>query len=257
MYCGHWQKAIHAAIAIEILHNFTLVHDDIMDQAPMRRNQPTIHQKWNMNTAILSGDALLIHAYNSLSQCDHDKLPEILKVFNSTAIMICEGQQLDMNFETRKDVSIEEYIRMIRLKTAALIGGSLKIGAVLGNASKKEADKVYNIGIHLGIAFQLMDDLLDVYSYNEKFGKRIGGDIASNKKTYLYLKAHELADANTKHQLYHIFENTSMNEENKIDAVETIYKQFNIKEATINAIQKYTTACISMILSLDLYQARN
>ena len=185
-------RALPAAKAIEVFHNFTLVHDDIMDKAPLRRGKQTVHEKWNDNIAILSGDTLLIEVYNHFLEGEYTNLSEILKVFNRTAIEVCEGQQLDMNFETRTDVTLAEYMNMIRLKTSVLVGGSFKIGALVAEASKENADLIYEFGVNLGIAFQLQDDYLDCFGEPEKFGKQVGGDIISNKKTFMMLKAMEL-----------------------------------------------------------------
>ncbi len=175
-------KARHPALAVEIFHNFTLIHDDIMDNAPLRRNQSTVHVKWNANTAILSGDAMLVEAYQELCKCDVAIIPALLEIFNDTALKVCEGQQLDMNFESLRKVSIPQYLKMIELKTAVLLGASLKIGALVGGADEKSARVLYDFGKHLGIAFQLQDDILDVYANTEKFGKLQGGDIVANKK---------------------------------------------------------------------------
>lgn len=183
------EKALPQALAIEVFHNFTLVHDDIMDAAPTRRKQPTVHEKWNTNIAILSGDVMLIKAYQFLAQVDPEKLPEVLAVFNRTSIEVCEGQQMDMNFEERMDVSIHEYIEMIRLKTSVLLGAALEIGAIVAGASKEDCQRIYNFGQYLGIAFQIQDDILDLYADPEKFGKMVGGDVVANKKTLLYLIA--------------------------------------------------------------------
>lgn len=189
------EKALPQALAIEVFHNFTLIHDDIMDEAPTRRKMPTVHEKWNTNIAILSGDVLLIKAYQLLAQIDPEKLPEVLDVFNTTSVEVCEGQQMDMNFEERADVSIREYIEMIRLKTSVLLGGALEIGAIVAGASKEDRKRIYDFGQYLGIAFQIQDDILDLYADPEKFGKMVGGDVVANKKTLLYLMAAGSANA--------------------------------------------------------------
>ena len=188
------RSVLMPALGVEILHNFTLLHDDIMDHAEVRRGKATVHKKWDENTAILSGDAMFILAYKYLAKCNEKVLAKVLNIFSKTALEICEGQQYDMDFEERYDVSIDEYLEMIRLKTAVLLGCSLKIGAICGGADDKDADLLYDFGINIGLAFQLMDDILDVYADYETFGKEPGGDIASNKKTFLLLKALELAD---------------------------------------------------------------
>src|SRR5690606_4750879 len=194
MFSCDLAKALPSAIAIELFHNFSLMHDDIMDKAPLRRGEATVHEKWGINTAILSGDFILIHAYQYIVQNDAKVLAPLLTIFNDTAAKVCIGQQLDMNYEQREGVSIVEYIEMIRLKTAVLLGAALQMGATVANAKEKDALALYQCGVNLGIAFQLQDDYLDVYGDSDKFGKRVGGDIAENKKTFLLLKALELAD---------------------------------------------------------------
>lgn len=188
------ESAIKAALAIEVFHNFTLIHDDIMDEAPLRRNQETVHTKWNQSIAILSGDVLFVKAYELLTQQPTGDLRFLIEIFNRTAIEVCEGQQLDMDFESRKDVSVDEYIEMIRLKTSVLLGCALEFGAVTSNASKEDCAHIYDFGVNIGLAFQIQDDILDLYADPEKFGKQVGGDVLSNKKTMLYLKALEFAN---------------------------------------------------------------
>lgn len=182
-------EVINQALAIELFHNFTLIHDDIMDNAPLRRGMATVHEKWNSNVGILSGDALLIVAYQHLCRLDGKYLPDVMKIFNQTAIEVCEGQQMDMEFESRMDVTTAEYIEMIRLKTSVLLGAALKIGAIISDASDKNQELLYQFGVHIGIAFQIQDDILDFYADPEKFGKQVGGDVLANKKTILYLTA--------------------------------------------------------------------
>lgn len=183
------EKALPQALSVEVFHNFTLIHDDIMDDAPLRRNMTTVHEKWNVNIGILAGDVMLIEAFKLLSRIDADKLPEALELFNHTAIEVCEGQQLDMDFQDREDVSIHEYIEMIRLKTSVLLGSALRLGAIVAGASEKDKDAIYQFGEHVGVAFQIQDDILDLYANPDKFGKQVGGDILANKKTMLYLTA--------------------------------------------------------------------
>ena len=187
------ESAIHASLSIELFHNFSLIHDDIMDKAPLRRGEKTVHLKWNEDIAILSGDVLLIKAYQELAKQDKKHVPALLNLFNQTAVEVCEGQQLDMDFEGREDVAIEEYIEMIRLKTSVLLGCALEFGAIVSNASVKDSELIYEFGQNLGIAFQIQDDILDLFGDPKKFGKQIGGDILSNKKTILLLKAIEIA----------------------------------------------------------------
>ena len=192
------ENAIHASLSVELFHNFSLIHDDIMDKAPLRRSQPTVHTKWNDNIAILSGDVLLVKAYQELAKQYPIHISALLEVFNKTAVEVCEGQQMDMDFEVKEDVLISDYIEMIRLKTSVLLGCALEMGAIIANASEEDRSLIYDFGQNVGIAFQLQDDILDLFGDPEKFGKQIGGDIISNKKTYLLLRAFELA--NTEHQ---------------------------------------------------------
>jgi len=196
------ETAINPALALEVFHNFTLLHDDIMDKADLRRNQQTVHKKWNENVAILSGDTMSIKAYELLSKIPAEFLSEVLQAFNKTALQVCEGQQLDMNFESRLDVSVEEYLEMIRLKTSVLIAVSLKIGAIMAGALRNDVHKLYDFGLNLGLAFQLQDDYLDAYGDVQAFGKKIGGDIVANKKTFLLIKALETSDKETSEVIY-------------------------------------------------------
>ncbi len=239
LYNDNIDIAINAALGIEIFHNFTLLHDDIMDHAEIRRNNPTVHIKWDENRAILSGDAMSIKAYELISKSVPSKLPAILQVFNQTALKVCEGQQFDMNYELKENVSIDEYLRMIELKTAVLISGSLKIGSILGGASEDEADKLYEFGRNIGLAFQLQDDLLDAFGSIEKFGKKIGGDIVKNKKTYLLIKAFELADKKNLNLLNELISGNSHAPDEKTDKVISIYNSLNIKKITENKINLY------------------
>ncbi|MCD4683344.1 MAG: polyprenyl synthetase family protein [Bacteroidales bacterium] len=239
MFGGNISNALDPAIGIEIFHNFTLLHDDIMDQAPIRRGKSTVHEKWNPNVAILSGDTMMALSYEFIMKTPEKVRSKIFSAFNQTAIEVCEGQQYDMNFESQNDVSIANYIKMIRLKTAVLIAGSLKIGALVAEASPEDADNIYRFGENIGIAFQLKDDLLDVFSDEEKFGKQNGGDILANKKTFLYLKAFELADSKTYESLHFFFNKDFDNELEKINGVKEIYETLNIDSITSKEIEKY------------------
>lgn len=246
------EEAVPAAMAIEVFHNFTLLHDDIMDQAPTRRNSLTVYKKYNDNVAILSGDAMSIMAYNYLLKCNFsDPVPSI-RLFSQTALEVCEGQQLDMDFETRADVSIPEYLNMIRLKTGVLLACSLKIGALAANAPEKNAELIYDFGINLGIAFQLQDDLLDVFADPEKFGKKIGGDIVSNKKTFLLLKALELADGGDRKIILDWISKKEFNPEEKIEAVTNIYNHLNIKKITEDCIEEYYREAMQVLGEMDV-----
>lgn len=233
------EEAIDLAIGIELFHNFTLAHDDILDKSETRRGNPTIHTKWNENVAILSGDAMLIMAYQYI--CKSKSSRACLQVFNKTAMQVCEGQQYDMDYENEIIITVPEYINMIRLKTAVLIATSLKIGALAANATKKEQDLIYNFGENLGIAFQLQDDLLDTYGDAEKLGKTIGDDIVTNKKTFLLIKTLEMLKDEKKNKLISILKNeiTFSSKEKKINAVKTIYDSVGIKDITQDIIDKY------------------
>ncbi len=229
LFNGDVNKAIHPALAIETFHNFTLMHDDIMDKAPLRRGKPTVHEKWSESVAILSGDVMFVEAFKLMIKVESSILSSVLSVFNDTAVGVCEGQQIDMNFESLDNVSIDDYLEMIRLKTAVLLGGALKIGALIGKSSAEEAQKLYDFGVHLGIAFQLQDDILDVYGDPKKFGKKVGGDIILNKKTYLLIKAKSLAKGKEKILLESWLNQKDLNQDEKIKAVTDIYNDLNIK----------------------------
>ncbi len=239
LFGGDYKKALGPAIGVEIFHNFTLLHDDIMDEAPIRRGKPTVYKKWNPNIAILSGDTMMALAYEYIMNAPKEIRNEVFSIFNKTAIEVCEGQQYDMNFETQANVEIPDYMEMIRLKTAVLLAGSLKIGAVIGGASATDAEKIYSFGTKIGIAFQLKDDLLDVFSDEDKFGKLKGGDIVTNKKTYLYIKAFELADPSDNKKLTANFRQEFNDPGEKIKAVKKIYEDLNIEQITLDEISNY------------------
>tara|TARA_R110002050_G_scaffold149463_1_gene276059 strand:+ start:106362 stop:107333 length:972 start_codon:yes stop_codon:yes gene_type:complete len=244
-------NAMPQALAIEVFHNFTLLHDDIMDEAPLRRNQETVHLKWNVNTGILSGDAMLIKAYQLLSATPHIYLPEILALFNETALGVCEGQQLDMEFEERNDVQIPEYIEMIRLKTAVLLACALKTGAIIGGAENDAMDKMYEIGENLGIAFQLQDDILDAFG-TAKIGKRQGGDIISNKKTYLLITALKEAKGETLAELNKWIEAKEFDEEEKVAAVLRIFEKLNVRAISEKEMSIYSDKAFKSLDALAL-----
>jgi len=252
LFGGKQALAIDAAIAIEIFHNFTLIHDDIMDNAPIRRGHPTVFKKWNVNTAILSGDVMLVESYKLISTCESIILPEVLKTFNKMAAEVCEGQQYDMNFETQQNITIDDYLKMIELKTAVLLGASLRIGALIAKASVTDVNHIYAFGQNIGIAFQLMDDLLDVYGNPEKFGKQVGGDIISNKKTYLLLKAKELAKNELKKELEFCLSSKTLSPENKVNRVKAIYSQLKIKELTMNEMNHFYNTAIAHLDSIEV-----
>ncbi|PJA06457.1 MAG: isoprenyl synthetase [Flavobacteriales bacterium CG_4_10_14_0_2_um_filter_32_8] len=251
LFGGKQEDALNAALAIEVFHNFTLVHDDILDNAPLRRGKKSVYEKWNANIAILSGDVMLIQAIQLLSKSNKTHLLEILAIFNTTAIQVCEGQQFDMNFETSLTVSIDDYLKMIALKTAVLLGGSLKIGAVLANAKIEDANHIYEFGKNLGIAFQLMDDVLDLYGNPDKFGKRIGGDIISNKKTYLLLKATELATGRIKKELDFCLTSKVLDDDAKVNKVKIIFNELNIKQLALDEMNLFYNTAISHLDSID------
>lgn len=219
-------------MAVEIFHNFSLVHDDIMDAAPLRRGKPTVHHKYNLNAGILSGDVMLVKAYEFLLQTDSPFVAELTRIFTKMAIQVCEGQQMDMDFETQANVSIEDYLKMIELKTAVLLGCAIELGALIGGASKKDAELLFDFGRNLGIAFQLQDDLLDAFGDPKKVGKKWGGDIVQNKKTYLYLKALELAPKEIADKLALLYNVDTEKESNKINVVLEIFGQLGIKSLT-------------------------
>lgn len=224
------EKALAPAYAIEVFHNFTLMHDDIMDAAPLRRGKTTVHHKWNLNTGILSGDVMLIQAYEYLCQVEAAILPEVIRIFNEVAIGVCEGQQFDVDFETMESVSIPQYIKMIELKTSVLVAGAMRIGALVGGANKEDAYHLGEFGRNIGIAFQLQDDILDTYGDPEKFGKKVGGDIAQNKKTYLVLKSLELATPEVAERLNYLLSTYPEDESGKIKEVTAIFDYLDIRK---------------------------
>ncbi|MDP4187211.1 MAG: polyprenyl synthetase family protein [Bacteroidota bacterium] len=246
------EKAIKPAIGLEIFHNFTLLHDDIMDKAPIRRNKPTVHTRWNENVAILSGDAMCIKAYEYLGQCEGKYLKPVFDVFTQTALQVCEGQQYDMNFETADTVNIDQYLEMIKLKTSVLLAASLKIGAILGGASEKDADLLYSCGCNFGLSFQLQDDLLDVYGDQDIFGKKIGGDIVANKKTYLLIQALEAATDKEKVELNGLLKDQSIDANTKVARVKAFYDKKNVKAITEAAIGKYFSKAVVDLFTVDV-----
>lgn len=249
---GNVLQATKPALAIEFFHNFTLMHDDIMDKAPLRRGKPTVHAKWNDAVAILSGDIMLIDAYKLISQVEASILPQVLTLFNTTAQEVCEGQQFDMNFEKEASVSIANYLNMIRLKTAVLLGGALKTGALIAHASTSNQNLIYDFGVNLGIAFQLQDDILDVYGDPEKFGKQIGGDIISNKKTFLLIKALELAKGSDQNLLISLLENKSIKAESKVEQVTNLYNKLSIKNIAEEAMLDFANRAIESLNAIAI-----
>lgn len=252
LFGGDINEAKSPALAIEMFHNFTLMHDDIMDNAPLRRGQPTVHEKWSSSVAILSGDVMFVKAYKLMIQVKPEILTGVLEVFNKTAVEVCEGQQIDMNFESRNEVSVDEYIEMIRLKTAVLLGGALKIGALIGNATKQNADLLYQFGENLGLAFQLQDDILDVYGDPLKFGKQVGGDIISNKKTYLLIKALELAKDDDLLNLNNWLSKKDFIPEEKVEAIKALYNKLNIRKLSEEVMQAYAKKALDAFDQIDV-----
>ena len=244
---GDEDAAIHPAAAFEMLHNFTLIHDDIMDNAPIRRGQPTVYKHWSSNIAILSGDALATLALREMlyTPTRPETVIALTDLLSQTSIEICEGQQKDLDFETAENVSIDDFIRMIRYKTAVMLAGCLKAGALLSHASESDCEAIYQYGIYLGLAFQLKDDLLDVYGDTAVFGKPIGGDIRENKKTYLYLRALQDAGAGDKQQLLHYFSSTDFDDKEKFEAVTKIYQNLDIQKKTEEKIEEYVQLALA------------
>ena len=250
-----WQVAVRPALSIEIFHNFTLMHDDIMDKAPLRRGKQTVHEKWNENIAILSGDVMLVKAYDYLNEAENMSLADfqyVLKRFNKTAAEVCEGQQFDMNFENRESVSIEAYIEMIRLKTSVLVGFSLELGALLAGTSREMASQMHRIGELVGIGFQLKDDLLDVYGDPIKFGKQVGGDILANKKTFLLINALEKAEGTQAEDLQFWLNHPNPDPAEKIKAITQLYTLLSIDKQTSIEIQSYFDQAFELMSNLDI-----
>jgi geranylgeranyl diphosphate synthase type II len=241
LFKDNTKKAYPVAFAVEMFHNFSLMHDDIMDEAPLRRGKPTVHTKYNVNTGILSGDAMLILAYESLTSvsADNKTVTKLIKIFNKVAIEVCEGQQFDINFEKFNTIQINDYLKMIELKTAVLLAAALEMGAVLAKASDEDAKHLYEFGRNIGIAFQLQDDILDTYGDPATFGKKVGGDIAQNKKTFLYLKALELSNAENAKQLYNLYNSNTIEETEKINQVKNLFNQVNVRQLAENLQDDY------------------
>lgn len=246
--CRDVEKVLPASIAVEYFHNFSLMHDDIMDKAPLRRGKDTVHQKWNENVAILSGDALLVKSYEELAKCPVSAVPDLLKLFNKIALEVCEGQQYDMDFELRDDVTEAEYIEMIRLKTSVLLGGALELGAIIAEAKYTERKNIYDFGVNLGIAFQLQDDILDTYGDPEAFGKQVGGDIIVNKKTILHILLKRSLQEEDKRSFDRILAFTEENALDKVSLMKELYDKYKILEKA-NALKEVYSAL--SIRSLD------
>ena len=252
LYTDSVEHAVRPALGIEVFHNFTLLHDDIMDQSVVRRNHPTVNKKWNDNVAILSGDAMSILSYKYIAKCPEDQLKDVLDLFNETALEVCEGQQYDLNFEEEMEVSVNDYLRMIELKTSVLVAASLKLGAILGKAPDEDRRQLYDFGRNLGIAFQIRDDYLDTYGDPEKFGKRIGNDIVTNKKTYLMITALELAKGKHRDELNQLLKNRETDPEEKVKAVKRIYNQLDVGNIARSKAEQYYERALQCLQKLSV-----
>jgi len=247
-----YKEALDAALSVEVFHNFSLVHDDIMDDAPLRRGNTTVHEKWDINTGILSGDAMLIMAYQLFENYEPNTFQALAKLFSKTALEVCEGQQYDIDFETRNDVTIPEYLKMIEYKTAVLVGAAMQMGAIVANASLEDQKAIYDFGKNLGIAFQLQDDYLDAFGNPETFGKQVGGDIIENKKTVLYLKTLELASPTDKLKLETYFTSNTLTNDDKIASVKILFNDSGAAQATKKEIALYTEKAFSVLETLNI-----
>ena len=256
LYQNGYDKILKPSLAVEVFHNFTLMHDDIMDQAPLRRNMPTVHTKWNENIAILSGDVMLVKAYDLLLEAENSILKEVISKFNDCAAAVCEGQQMDMDFENADHVGVDEYLNMIKLKTAVLLGYSLELGGLIGGASKEDRINLKQFGINMGIGFQLMDDLLDVYADKEIFGKQVGGDIIANKKTYLLINALELAQGTDKMELERWLSLKDFDPLEKVESVTSIFNRLNIEQLTKEQINHYFNIGLDMFSKIEVEKER-
>ncbi|MGV6830133.1 MAG: polyprenyl synthetase family protein [bacterium] len=248
---AEYKKALPAALAVEVFHNFTLVHDDIMDDAPLRRGHQTVHEKWDLNTGILSGDAMLILAFQLFESYEPEAFQKLVSLFSQTALEVCEGQQYDVDFEERNDVQVEEYLKMIEYKTSVLVACALKMGAIIGGASEQDANTMYDFGRYLGIAFQLQDDYLDAFGNPETFGKQVGGDILENKKTYLVIRALELASQDDKENLSRAMLTKDKSEE-KVENVKGIFMRSGATETTLKAIKDFTDKAFAQLDHLTI-----
>lgn len=252
IFGADYKDALDAALSVEVFHNFSLIHDDIMDDAPLRRGEETVHEKWDINTGILSGDAMLILAYKLFENYEPKKSQSLAKLFSKTALEVCEGQQYDIDFEVRDDVNISEYLKMIEFKTAVLVGAAMQMGAIVANASKEDQINIYEFGKNIGIAFQIQDDYLDAFGNPETFGKRVGGDIVENKKTYLYLKALEFSSDEDKLQLKRLFEISPQDSSDKIETVKQLFLSSGSAKATQREIESYTNKAYSVLNLINI-----
>ncbi|GAB5564744.1 MAG: polyprenyl synthetase family protein [Winogradskyella sp.] len=256
IFGAHINEAMDAALSVEVFHNFSLVHDDIMDDAPLRRGKETVHEKWDVNTGILSGDAMLILAYQLFENYQPQVFQALAKLFSKTALEVCEGQQYDIDFETRNDVTIPEYLKMIEYKTAVLVGAAMKMGAIVASASIKDQELIYDFGRFLGVAFQLQDDYLDAFGNPETFGKQVGGDIIENKKTYLYLKTLELGTENQKDEFLSVMQNANISNDEKVKMAKRLFEDSGSAEATQQAVRAYTAKAFNVLNDLDISEEK-
>ncbi len=256
IFGGDYNNSLNAALAIELFHNFSLIHDDIMDDAPLRRGHQTVHEKWDLNTGILSGDAMLILAYQLFENYEPHTFRKLAQLFSKTALEVCEGQQYDIDFETRDDVVLTEYLKMIEFKTAVLIASAMKMGAIIAGASQSDQNKIYEFGKNLGIAFQIQDDYLDAFGDPETFGKQVGGDIIENKKTFLYLRAMAFSDSDEMQQLEHLYSIYPEDTETKVNTVREIFESTGSADATRMEIEIYTIKAFSVLSTLNISDAK-
>ena len=252
LFDGNYKDSLDAALAVEVFHNFSLVHDDIMDEAPLRRGNQTVHQKWDLSTAILSGDVMLILAYQLFENYNQNIFVSLAKLFSKTAVEVCEGQQMDIDFSKLNNINSAKYLNMVELKTAVLIGASMKMGAIVAKASDNEQENIYEFGKNLGIAFQIQDDFLDTFGDEKKFGKVIGGDIIENKKTLLYVKSMEIFTEKDKSELTKLYSSKHLDESNKIEAVKELFLNYNIPSIIENEINYYTQFAFKKLDNLNI-----
>ena len=252
IFSKEYKKAMPAALAVEVFHNFTLVHDDIMDDAPLRRGKETVHEKWDINTGILSGDAMLILAYQFFEEYEPIIFQKLAKLFSKTALEVCDGQQLDVDFETRNDVTIPEYIHMIRLKTSVLVAAALQMGAIVAETSEENEQLIYDFGLNLGLAFQLQDDYLDTFGDSETFGKQVGGDIIENKKTFLYLKCLECANDEDQKKLAYFYTQNIKDKDYKVTEVTRIFERCDIPLLITKEIEEYTNKAFATLSKMNI-----
>jgi len=252
IFNGSTSAAMDAALSVEVFHNFSLIHDDIMDDAPLRRGKATVHEKWDLNTGILSGDAMLILAYQLFENYEPKIFQALAKLFSKTALEVCEGQQYDIDFETRNDVTIPEYLKMIEYKTAVLVGAAMKMGAIVAEASEEDQNLIYDFGRYLGVAFQLQDDYLDAFGNPETFGKQVGGDILENKKTYLYLKTLELGNNAEKTSLLDLMINKALTDDEKVEKVKALFNASGAADATQLAVKDYTQKAFNVLDKINI-----